>query len=253
MKPFKILFFFLLSLPIFSIAQQNFFNIPSGDITRKGKGFYQHQFNLYSNKMESKSHFVYGLNKGWDVGINLVGKGFYFAPEWRILHNDQPEKGALYPILMGTVQKQFHLSPSFDVNLGTQLGYNLSGRISNKEINYFNYALGVYHFNHHHSRIVAGLYQTTPMYVGQGNRTGMMLGYEFQLNERWVLMGDWVSGSNDASVAVLGGMWNASPHLQLCAGWQIPNPQTPKPMGLVLELNWMGWEILERDEKTRLD
>ena len=30
-------------------AQQNLFNIPSGDITQKGKIFYQNQFNVYSN------------------------------------------------------------------------------------------------------------------------------------------------------------------------------------------------------------
>jgi hypothetical protein len=39
-------------------AQQNLFNIPSADITPKGKVFYQHQINLYSDRFESKGHFV---------------------------------------------------------------------------------------------------------------------------------------------------------------------------------------------------
>jgi hypothetical protein len=38
-------------------------------------------------------------------------------------------------------------------------------------------------------------------------------------------------------------MYNLTKRIQLCAGWQIPNPNTPKPMGVVLELNIMGWDI----------
>ena len=56
-------------------------------------------------------------------------------------------------------------------------------------------------------------------------------------------MGDWISGNNDASVSVIGAMFNASKRVQLCAGWQIPNPNTPKPMGLVFELNILGYDL----------
>jgi hypothetical protein len=80
------------------------------------------------------------------------------------------------------------------------------------------------------------------MFVGQGNTFGAMLGYELKLSKRWYLMGDWVSGNNDASVAVIGGMYNLTKRIQLCAGWQIPNPSTPKDMGVVLEINLLGWD-----------
>lgn len=227
----------------YSVAQQNLFNIPSGDITNPRKIFYQHQLNIYSDKLESKSHLVYGLGKGWDAGINLVGKGFFFAPDWRILHNDNPAKGNLYPIVMGTIQKQFNLSDHLDVNFGTQAGFNLSNKLTNKELNYYAYGIGVYHLMNHKSRIVGGLYQTNQMFVGDGNTNGVMLGYEIKLSKRFYLMGDWVSGRNDASVAVLGGMVSVSKRVQLCGGWQIPNPRTPKPQGFVFELNIMGWDL----------
>lgn len=238
-----ILILWLIFLSINSYGQQNLFNIPSGDITQKNKIFYQHQLNVYSNKLESKAHFVYGLGKGWDAGINLVGKGVYFPPEWRAIHNDNPQNGALYPILMGTVQKQFKLSEKFDVNLGTQLGWNLSKRIENKELNHFTYGFGVYYFDKRKSRVVGGLYQTNQMFVGQGNTLGALVGYEVNLSKRWYLMGDWISGRNDASVAVIGGMYNVSKRVQFCAGWLIPNPNTPKPMGVVLEINLLGWDV----------
>jgi hypothetical protein len=70
-----------------------------------------------------------------------------------------------------------------------------------------------------------------------------MLGYELKVSERFYLMGDWMSGSNDAAVSVIGAMYNASKRIQLCVGWQIPNPNTPKPSGLVFEVNLLGWDF----------
>lgn len=248
-KKSNIFFLFILSF-IFNLTnfqtaqtQQNLFNIPSGDITIEDKVFYQHQINLYSDKLESKAHFVYGLGNNWDAGINLVGKGVYFSNDWRISYNDNPNRGALYPILMGTLQKQFNLDKNLDINLGTQVGYNLSTLIKNKEVNFYNYSLLIYYFNNKSSRIVGGLYHTNKMFVGQGNIFGGKLGFEYKISKDFYLMGDWVSGNNDASVAVLGVMYNLSSSTQFCAGIQIPNPNTIKPLGVVLELNLLGWDL----------
>ena len=241
-KPSYIISIIFMLFSTFVFGQQNLFNIPSGDITNAKKGFYQHQFNVYSNKLESKGHFVYGLGKGWDAGVNLVGKGFYFSPEWRVLHNDNANKGAVYPILMGTLQKQFKINEHFDFNIGGQVGYNLSKKIQNKELNFYLYSIGIYHFMNGKSRIVGGVYQTNEMFVGTGNTFGALVGYEINLSKRWYLIGDWSSGNNDSSVGVLGGMFNLSKRIQLCAGIQIPNPNTPKPVGVVLELNLLGWD-----------
>ena len=235
-----LLLVFLLSTPV--VGQQNLFNIPSGDITPQNKIFYQHQFNLYEAKLESKGHFVYGLGSGWDAGINLVGKGVYFSPEWRTKYNSNPANGALYPILMATVQKQFSLSDRLKVNLGAQAGHNLSNRLENKELNYFTYGMGSYYWKGGKSRVVAGIYHANQMFVGDGNTVGIMLGYEINLSKRWYLMGDWLSGNNDSSVGVIGGMYNVSKRVQLCAGALIPNPDTPKPMGIVLEINILTWD-----------
>lgn len=223
-------------------AQQNLFNIPSGDITEKNKHFYQHQLNVYTNQLESKSHWVYGLGNGWDAGINLVGKSIYFGNYFDFKHNDSPNQGALYPWLMGTAQKQFNLNRHFDLNLGVQAGYNLTDRLQSKTFSHFLYGLGVWHFKKG-SRLVGGVYHSSPRFIGNGNAIGVMAGYELKLSKKFYLMGDWVSGQNEASVAVLGAMYNAGKRVQLCAGWQIPNPGTPKPMALVLELNLLGWNL----------
>ncbi len=227
-----------------ALCQQNLFNIPSADITPKGKIFYQHQFNIYAKKLESKAHLVYGLGKGWDAGINLVGKGFYFTPEWRSAYNSDPAKGALYPVLMGTLQKSFLINEHWQINAGTQAGVNLSNHLKNKEVNYFFYSLLSWKpGSQHRFKFIAGPYYTNPMYVGNGNRTGIMAGYEIKLVNGWYLMGDFISGNNDAAVSVFGFMKTMSKRVQVCAGYLLPNPNTPKPNGIVLELNLLGWNF----------
>ena len=68
-----ILFLLLLVVSFPSLAQQNLFNAPSGDLTPRSELFYQHQINLYSpSSWDSKMHLVYGLGKKWDAGINFV-------------------------------------------------------------------------------------------------------------------------------------------------------------------------------------
>lgn len=240
-SPFLLLSFFIFQ-PLISKSQQNLFNIPSGDITEKNKYFYQHQLNVYASSFESKSHGVFGLGSGWDAGLNLVGKSIYFGNYLDFKHNDSPKRGALYPWLMGTLQKQFHVNKKFDLNAGIQAGYNLTDQFNAKAFSHFLYGLGVWHFKKG-SRLVGGIYHSTPRFIGPGNTVGFMAGYELKLSKRFYLMGDWISGRNDASVAVIGAMYNASERVQLCAGWQIPNPGAPKPMALVLELNLLGWNL----------
>lgn len=235
-----LLLFFL--MPLFSAAQQNLFNIPSGDVNPKKKIFYQHQLNVYHKKVESKAHFVYGLGKGWEVGTNLVGKGAYFTPEWRLLYNSNPLKAALYPILMGTTQKQWSLSRKLKFNIGAQLGHNLSNKLQNKELCYFTYGIGTFLFGKG-SRVVLGKYHGNRMFLGAGNNTGVLAGYELKMHKRWYLMGDWVSGNNDAGVAVIGGMYNVNKRIQVCAGWMIPNAPELKPPAVVFELNVVGWDV----------
>ncbi|OSZ82006.1 hypothetical protein CAP35_01680 [Chitinophagaceae bacterium IBVUCB1] len=237
----KLCLLLLLSGFTTGFAQQNLFNIPSADITPKNKFFYQHQLNVYSKKVESKSHLVYGLGDGWDAGMNLVGKGAYFTPEWNGLYNSDAGQGALYPVLMGTLQKQVPVFKKLNLNVGTQMGVNLSNKVYNKKINYFNYALASYQLGEGR-RLIAGGYFSNRMFTGTGNVAGALVGFEYKLTKHWYLMGDWVSGRNDAGVGVLGAMYVLSKRIQLCGGYAIANPNTPKPNAIVFELNWLGWD-----------
>lgn len=222
-------------------AQQNLFNIPSGDITPKNNVFYQHQINLYPKQIESKGHFVYGLGRGWDAGLNVVGKSAYFRPNWRLAHNDQRINGALSPIVLGTLQKQFVVSPRIAINIGTQSGVNLTSHAYRREFAHFTYGMVNYQLGPGR-KILVGPYATNQAFVGRGNNVGMMIGYEWKLTDQWYLMGDWLSGRNDTGVGVAGLMYWPLKHVQFCAGALLPNPHTPKQNGVVFEINILGWD-----------
>lgn len=222
-------------------AQQNLFNIPSGDITPKGNLFYQHQINTYGNKFESKGHFVYGLGKGWDVGANLVGTGAYFDPNWKPIYNsDFSQQKALSPTLLATAQKQFSLGHKWAVNIGTQTGINLTGNTEKVQPAYFHYGLLSYQAKPG-KKVLIGPYITNNQYVGSGNKVGVQMGYEWKVTDKFYLMGDFISGNNESAVVVPGLMYNVSNRVQLCLGYMLPNPNTQKNQAVVFEFNWYGW------------
>lgn len=226
-------------------AQQNLFNIPSGDITPKNKIFYQHQLNFYSfSDFESKSHFVYGIGKRFDVGINLVDIPIRIVEDSSMVgFNDFRGRKPLYPLLMATIQKQFVLSSHLLLNVGTQVGPNLTNRIRNKTVAHFTYAtLRWQPFKK--GFLIAGPYYSNHVFTGGSQHTtGWMFGYEIPVAKRFSLMGDLVSGQHKKSVSTFGGVYDIGKRAQLCVAALLPYPNRSLPDGVVVELNIFGWDF----------
>jgi hypothetical protein len=236
------LFYFVWLVPGYTLGQQNLFNIPSGDITVEGKVFYQHQLNFYSfTEFDSKSHLVFGLGKGWDVGVNLVDVPFRLVRDsTTIRFNDSLGKKPLYPLIMGTIQKQVKLNEKLFLNFGTQAGLNITNRLSNKTFAHFTYSTMKWHF--HKGFIIAGPYYTNSAFTGGNQHTmGWMFGYEIPVTKRVSLMGDFISGRHKKSVTTFGVVYDISNRTQLCIGSLLPFPNQELPGGLVIELNVFGW------------
>jgi hypothetical protein len=220
-------------------SQQNLFNIPSGDITPKNKIFYQHQFNVYNSNLDSKSHFVYGIGNGFDIGCNLIMKSNSLNPPFKIIGvNIDKTNGGLFPLLLLTLQKQFKLNEKININIGSQVGSNIH-YVRNTNLAHFNYAVGTYFFNPY-SRINFGLYYANLVFTGNRNNANFMFGYETKITKHFYLMGDWKLGKNDIGEGVIGFMYVVNKRFQICSGLLIPNNR--KYTGLVLELNLLGWD-----------
>ncbi len=231
-----------------TFAQQNLFNIPSADITPKGRFFYQHQLNFYQlNELESKSHMVYGIGKGWDIGANFVDLPLQFGQSQVVSFNDNSKRKPLYPLLMFTLQKQIVLKTNqLFLNIGAQIGPNLSNEIANKKIAAMNYALLRWQPSKK-GYVVVGPYHTNDVFVGgpPQNQIGIMFGYEYKLSEKWVLMGDFISGDHKKSQTVIGGGYNVGPKLQVFLGALFTFPNRKLDNGVVLEINWYGWKFID--------
>jgi len=236
---------------IFSIgcqAQQNLFNIPSGDITPSKKIFYQQQFNFYQiDELESKSHFVYGLGKGWDAGLNFVDLPLKINDREIVSYNDNSNRKPLYPLLMASLQKQWQIASHWQVNVGTQVGPNLSNRVDNKKIAYFNYAV-VRWGPSEKAHLLAGPYISNDVFVGgpPDQQIGFMAGYEYKINEKLLLMGDFILGDHKKSQTVIGAGYTFGDRVQLFLGGLMAFPNRELQNGLVVELNWYGWDFLKR-------
>lgn len=235
-------YLFLIANP--TLAQQNLFNIPSGDITPKGKFFYQHQLNFYSvNELESKSHLVYGLGKGWDAGVNLVDLPLQVGDVPALSFNDNSNRKPLYPLLMFTLQKQFQLNKHLKLNVGSQVGPNLSPQSRNKRFAFFNYVL-VKSKLFKQVNLTIGTYHTDNTFVGkEQHHFGILAGYEIPLTKRFSLMGDVISGNHKKSQSTIGALYTISKRVQVCGAALLDYPHGQHNHGFVFELNVFGWDI----------
>ncbi len=216
-----------------ALAQQNFFNIPSGQLTPKGKLFYQHQVNAYSaEKLASKQHLVRGFADDIEFGLNFVN--FYPSERYRLLSKASDPPVNLFAV---TGQKGFQFSSSLNLNLGSQMGLGRIGMSGEQKFSAKHYGLLSYYIPGAHTRLTGGAFLTSGRFNGTGSDFGVMLGGEAKISETWYLMGDWISGSTKNSAAVLGGMLDVANGVQLCLGYLIPNPGSREGRGVVVEIN----------------
>jgi len=89
---------------------------------------------------------------------------------------------------------------------------------------------------HEFGKYFLGGYFANRAYAGK-NEFGFMAGAEYPLLENKLhLMGDFISGSNDISVSVLGFVVFLPKDWQLSLGAQLPSPSSSNEYGLVFEI-----------------
>ena len=234
----------LLAYSVPLAAQQNLFNIPAGDMTPKNKFFFQQQTNLYAlNYLEAKNHLVYGLGRGWEAGVNLVNLKMDFYPPTTAPTNGRMEYlvSPMAPLMQLTAQKFFFLNSRLKTSFGTQIGTNPIRLGKNARATHFTYNIWVYE-PRHHVKVIVGPYLSDPGTVGRGNTIGLLVGFEYPVSRKVLVMGDFISGTNATSVSVLGINFLATKRVQLCLGGLLPNPGSGNKPGVVFELNLLGFD-----------
>jgi len=226
-------------------GQQNLFNIPSGDITPKNKWFYQQQTNVYQPwEFDIKNHFVYGLGEDFEVGVNLINLPFNFKSKQIMPFNLNPDStnSSLSPLVLFTGQKIITISHKARIALGSQMGFNISDRADGVRYAHFSFAMFVWK-PFEKLKLLSGIYVANRYKAGVGASIGLMGGFEFEFHDKWLLMGDFISGTHSLGASVWGLTYNVSSRFQICLGGSLPNPGSTNKPAMVIELNILGFDL----------
>lgn len=228
-------------LPAVGFAQQNFFNVPSTNITQKDKIFVQQQFNFSHPDDQSNTTISYGLGHRLEVGVNIFGVNFDNTfNKFDLDPNHQPYS----PLYLINVQKSWSINTQWNLGLGTQSGLsNLQHLVA------YGYANASYHNEHTHTQWVIGMYSTTNGFFGAETRSfktnsflkyiGIQSGIEQNIwKEKFTAQLDFISGLHAMGELVIGGAYYFKPSMVISAGYQIPTFNSISIKALVFEFTY---------------
>jgi len=231
----------VISLPV--LSQQNLFNVPSSDITLKGKVFFQQQFNINRDLYQSNTTLCYGLGGNAEIGLNLIALNFDPKGSPLLIKNGDTANPPLYPFYTLNVQKAFVLTKVFKLAVGTQAGLADCSHFG--AYAYLNVITAV---TKTQSKIVSGLYYGSNSFLGSGDRNpffsdvplGFQIGLEQTIiHEKLFLVAENISGKHSLGETTIGIAWFASKHWMLSCGYQFANPSSNTMNALVVELTFV--------------
>ncbi|MFM6983387.1 MAG: hypothetical protein ACKOXF_04580 [Chitinophagaceae bacterium] len=220
-------------------AQQNFFNVPSSDITETKKIFFQQQFNFFSGSISSNSTFSYGIGHHAEIGLNLLGVT-YDNHQGKLI-SSSPNEQPVFPSLGCNAQKQLLESKSDELTIGGQLLF--PSIVSKSEYyTYLNNKLQL-----HHLKMVTGIYFGNNNFFDDKSRFnnnirkfGIQIGMEYQIIEdKLFFQTDFISGKTAMSNLIIGGAYKCSKHAIISTGYQFPNDKNHYSKGFILEFTFI--------------
>lgn len=233
------------------VAQQNLFNVPSGRITPPEEVFFQQQFNFLRDGA-SNTTIEFGIAEELEAGLNVLDVPLYLGGGIAELDSNNTAD------LLFNLQKGLLLSDTLHLGFGTQLGItqlgtNLNASRPTSLVNFEWIVLeseipDVVFF-------YCGAYYGNTPYLGKGNNVGAMFGIELPIIEdRLSFMADVLTGTNDISVAVIGGVYTfPGTRWQISLGAQLPFPGSQNDYGAVLEITRIAGSARGGNMEVRRD
>lgn len=239
MKKIIITFLFILT-SITTYAQQNYFNVPSSDITEKNKVFFQHQINISTDVIQNNTTFDFGLGNNYEIGINIIGLNF---EKQKNAYSFVTSNVAPYsPFIMINAQKKIALNEKFSLAAGFQQGISTS---TTKKTGGYYYINNVYKNETIGLKITSGIYYATNSFIGEGKRfysndgLGFHSGIEKSIiHRKIVFQSDFISGQHSLGELVIGGAYFLTKDLILSGGYQIPTFNSLANKAAVFELTY---------------
>ena len=202
--------------PSRGLTQQNLFNVQVPDTAEPFKLFFQQQLNVAATARlgTSSTTIDYGLPYNLEVGLNIFNVQIYPG-------GNPPEAGRCRPgILLVNGQKVFDVAERFKVGVGMQAGVSSTNATGATDFLHYNWLTTMYQpGNGEYGKFYLGGYFGNKNYLGNGNRVGFLIGAEIPIiRDRLSFQGDYISGTNNSSVAVVGFVANVYRDWQFSLG-----------------------------------
>lgn len=211
-------------IPSLCSAQQNLFNVPSAEITKKGTVFFQQQINVVRNP-GSNTTIDYGVGDNLEVGANIFVSSDAFK-------NDS---SASNPDILGNIQKAFDVTDRYKVSLGSQTGLTPNLRNGDTGLAEYAYLMNAVDLEHW-GKYYLGSYLSNKTYGAGSSGWGALIGFDLPIiPDKLNLMGDLITGDGAISVGVLGLCLSTWHGWQLSLGAQFPAPSSSNDYGAVVE------------------
>lgn len=221
-----ILCFSLITLFIPAQAQQTIFDVPSADVTPKGKVFLQHesQFRPWKpNRFWTGTHYAaLGIGHHTELDVTLFNVS---APA-----TDNIALGVGFKSVIPVLEKLFP-ERELKVTVGTMVPISLQG----DGVGNWSYATTSFRLPKTKTRFTAGVSTGTQQIFGR-DTVGFIGGYEQPITKRFSLIGDWHSGTSAYGLFIPGFSYAVTNSMALYAGYQIPNNKRSGVSGFVIEL-----------------
>ena len=201
-----------------SLAQQTIFNVPSADVTEKGKIFLQHE-SQFSNKFGLFTHYgAYGIGKNTELDLTLFGVGT------KNIRNEVLGVGFKTSIPL-------HEKSETKLTFGTLVPISLRRN-----------GVGGYTYSHLSTRlpklktrITSGVFVGTTSVFGR-DFVSFIGGIEQPVTKKFSIVMDWYSGKHSNGFFIPGFAY-AFKHATLWAGYQIHNNKENGNNGFVIEIS----------------
>jgi hypothetical protein len=208
-------------------AQQAIINMPSADITPKGKHFVMHETQTRAWAPDrfwyGTNFYCYGVGKSTELTVTNWNGGFPATANWAT--------GVGFKSSPRLFQESL---PHSEVKLtvGQKLIFNHRGL----GMGSFTYSHISFRAPKLHTRVSVGGWHGTRQLLKR-NTGDVLLGVEQPLDpkERFTWVNEWFRGRHDFGFFITGLLWKPTPHQFVVAAYKFPNYVKNGPSGVVLE------------------
>lgn len=207
-------------------AQQTIFNVPSADVTPKGKVFLQHESQFRPHKPDA---FWLGTHYGAvGVGANTELAATLFNVSSPTSNNISLAVGfkSSIPILKERLKER---------EIKLVVGGMIPISFDNRGVGNWSYALGSARVPVLKTRVGAGV-SIGPRQIFGRNNVSFICSYEQPVSSKFALIGDWYSGTHGNALFIPGFSVALPKAVNLYCGYQIPNNRQSGRTGFVIEI-----------------